>query len=395
MYPRLRIDISTLDLARALGYCVWASGRLEPPLGSEAADEVLVTLSVRSAFDLLLAAIDLPAGSEVLFSELTVPHMPRIVREHGLTPVGVPLDPRTLSVSTTDVEARLTPQTKLLVVAHLFGSRMPLDELGCLCRQRGIVLVEDCAQALACGTVSRNPAADISLYSFGPIKTATALGGGIALVADESLRARMKGVAAKWPTQSTVSYAARLLKVAGLKTLSHPVLFTAMVKFIEALGGDADHFVGHSARGFPDEQLFAHLRQEPCVALKQLMSRRLSHFDKRTIAQREKRGQQLAPSIRAPAFVAGCDNPTHTYWVFPIVCELLEPAVRVLRKRGFDASQISGLTVVGDDSPGHWFRRTVFVPHGPQVPVAKIANLASALREATGAATRGTPLPNP
>ncbi|MCO6045880.1 aminotransferase class V-fold PLP-dependent enzyme [Aeoliella sp. ICT_H6.2] len=368
MYPRLRIDITWRDLLRAVGYSL-SPRRVEVDLGPES----LVTLSVRSAFDLLLSALDLPSGSEVLLSEVTVPHMARIVREHDLLPVAVPIEPRTLTVHVDEVARRLTPRTRLLVVAHLYGSRMPLDEIGALCRERGVLLVEDCAQALATGTLTRHAAAAASLYSFGPIKTATALGGGVALVKDTTLRQQMQAISRQWPRQSTASYLMRVMKMGGLKLLSSRPLFSALVWLIDHTGGDADAFVGHSARGFPDESLFQHLRQQPCAALVRLMAHRLQHFNLAHIAERTERGRKLSDSLGENSYAAGCDNPTHTFWVFPLVCEQTDEVVQTLRRAGFDASQHSGLTVVDGDAPDHWFHRTVFVPHDQQVPEGQLA----------------------
>lgn len=379
MYPRLRLDITWNDLARAVGYCLGSHGNAPLPA---AGHEALVALSVRSAFDLLLGALDLPPGSQVLLSEITVPHMPRIAEERGLTVASVPVDPRTLAVDAEEVARRLTPQTKVLVVAHLFGTRMPLAILGQLCRERGVLLVEDCAQALVSGSPVRDTAADVSLYSFGPIKTATALGGAIALVRDKQLRARMSDMANQWPQQKSTSYLGRLAKVAGLKLLASRPLFSLLVRLVDLAGGDADAFVGHSARGFPDEELFHHLRQQPCVALARLLAWRLAHFDVSQIAERSRRGRQLAEALQCTAVVAGCDNSTHTYWVFPLVCEHPGRVVATLRRGGFDASQISGLTVVDNDAPDHWFRHTVFVPHGCQVPARCLPRIAELVGQA-------------
>lgn len=363
MYPRLRIDITWRDLLRAVGYTLWPT-RVEVDLGPEA----LVTLSVRSAFDLLLGALQLPTGSEVLLSEVTVPHMARIVREHSLVPVAVPVDPRTLTVDAAEVARRTTPQTRLLVVAHLFGTRVPLAELGELCQERGVLLTEDCAQALTTGQLTRDAAAAVSLYSFGPIKTATALGGGVALIRDAELRTHMQHLSSKWPRQSTLGYLARVLKMGGLKLLSSRILFSPLVWLIDHTGGDSDAFVGHSARGFPDESLFKHLRQQPCAAIKRLIAHRLRYFNTAHIAERTERGSQLTHSLGERSFAAGYENRSHTYWVLPVVCDRPTELVQSLRQAGFDASQHSGLVVVENDSPEHWFRHTVFVPHDRQVP---------------------------
>lgn len=376
MYPRLRIDISWGDLARAASYCLGVGVRLPQMLG----DEAVVTLSVRSALDALLAALDLPTGSQVLLSEVTVPHMERIVREHQLIPTPVTVDPRSLCVDVAEVERLLRPEVRVLVAAHLFGTRMPLGALGELCRASGVLLVEDCAQALTTGSLARDPAADVSLYSFGPIKTATALGGGVALVADGTIRERVRQVTARWPRQPTPAYLARVAKLAGLKLLSARPFFSALVWAIDHLGGDADAFVGHSARGFPDDRLLACLRQQPCRALEQLIARRLASFDAESIAVRAGRGRELAASIDPPIEVAGADNPTHTYWVFPAICPEPAAAVAALRRAGFDASQHSGLVVLGDRQVDHWFDRTVFIPHGRQVPDRELARIGRVIR---------------
>lgn len=364
MTPRLRIDIGWFDLARAVGYCLGVPATTELPLEASARDEALVTLSVRSALDLWLAALDLPAGSEVLLSEVTVPHMARIVREHGLVPRAVPVDPRTLCVSANDVRERITPNTRVLVVAHLFGTRMPLADLAALCREHGLLLVEDCAQALTAVPFARHPAADASLYSFGPIKTATALGGGIVLVANAEVRERMQHLAESWPQQSTSSYAVRVAKMGLLKLLSYPLLFTLLVRVVELTGRDADAVVGHSARGFPDAELFAALRQRPCPAMRKLLVRRLAHFDPTAIERRTEHAHQFAATICLPDYVAGIDNPSHTFWVVPLIGDDPVNMVWALRTAGLDASQISGLAIVdGEHAPvDHWFHHTVFVP---------------------------------
>lgn len=374
MYPRLRIDISWADLARATGYCL-GLGRRGPQPAVATGQQPFYSLSVRSAFDQLLAALALPAGSRVLLSEVTVPHMARIVREHGLEPVAVSVDPRTLSIDVCEVERLLTPEAKVLVAAHLFGTRMPLEPLGTLCQQRGVLLVEDCAQALTTGRLSRDPAADVALFSFGPIKTATALGGGVALVADPALRHRMQEVGNEWPRQRTTAYLGRVAKLAGLKLLSTRPVFSALVWLVDHLGGDADAFVGHSARGFPDDRLLACLRQQPCRALEKLIAHRLGHFDSDSIAMRTSRGRELAIATGPTVEVAGADNPTHTYWVFPAICPEPAAAVAALRRAGFDASQHSGLTVLEGRSADHWFDRTVFIPHGRQVPERELARI--------------------
>ena len=68
------------------------------------ADEAIVFLSVRTGWDLLLTALALPAGSEVVTSAVTIPDMVRIIEHHGLTPVPVDVDAVGLEIDLEQLE---------------------------------------------------------------------------------------------------------------------------------------------------------------------------------------------------------------------------------------------------------------------------------------------------
>src|SRR6476620_10894280 len=84
LHSRHYLDISTPDLVfgassflnRRNGAAVTHS--LESDIGPGA----MVTFSVRSAWDLILTALDLPVGSEIIMSAVTIPHMARIAEAH-------------------------------------------------------------------------------------------------------------------------------------------------------------------------------------------------------------------------------------------------------------------------------------------------------------------------
>src|SRR2546430_15614694 len=115
MYARHRLDIGLAGLAAI------AAVHPGPPRPGPDGPGSLRCLSVRSGFHLLLRALDLRAGDEVVFSALTPPDLPRLAEHHGLVPVPVDLDPRTLAPDPALLEAALSPRTRLVVVAHLFG----------------------------------------------------------------------------------------------------------------------------------------------------------------------------------------------------------------------------------------------------------------------------------
>jgi dTDP-4-amino-4,6-dideoxygalactose transaminase len=64
-----------------------------------------------------------------------------------LVPVPVDLDPDTMAPDMDALERSVRPETRMLVVAHLFGGRCRMDGLVEICRSGNILLIEDTAQA--------------------------------------------------------------------------------------------------------------------------------------------------------------------------------------------------------------------------------------------------------
>src|SRR5690349_5623078 len=101
MWVRKRLDIDWPSLAFACLQAMRAhpspnaNGLLQQIYGSQG----LPCLSVRSGWDLLLQALALPPGSEVLMSAITVPEMAAIARHHRLCVIPIDLDPASAAPS--------------------------------------------------------------------------------------------------------------------------------------------------------------------------------------------------------------------------------------------------------------------------------------------------------
>lgn len=117
----------------------------------------LACLTVRSAFDLFLRAQRWAPGGEIVFSALTVPDMPRIAALHGLKPVALDIDPLTTRWNDDDLEHLVGPQTRAVVLAHLFGARLDIGPATAIARRYGVAVIEDCAQAYAGTTFRGHP----------------------------------------------------------------------------------------------------------------------------------------------------------------------------------------------------------------------------------------------
>jgi len=178
---RKRLDISRSDIL----YGVFSVLSLEKPasvrkrivgLWQTGKSKAQVVFCVRSGLDLILQAAGFSKDSEIITSALTIPDIPRIMRFHGLIPVPVDIQTGTTIPRAEDIEALITPKTKAIMIAHLFGAKGDLEPIAEIARKHNLLLIEDRAQCYEPGIYRGSDSADISMYSFGTIKTATALG---------------------------------------------------------------------------------------------------------------------------------------------------------------------------------------------------------------------------
>ncbi len=350
MWVRKRIDIAWRDLAFGVAQsCLPADrraiGRRVESRWSEAGDS-LACLSVRSGFDLLLTALRWPPGSEVLMSALTIPHMVDVVEHHGLVPVPVDLDAGSLAPSVEAMRLAITPATRAVVVAHLFGGRTALEPIVALAKSHRLLVIEDCAQAFAGHRYRGCPGADVSMFSFGPIKTATALGGAVLCVRDRILLGQMRDRQAGYPVQSRWLYLRRLAKYSVLKALSTRVAFSALVRTCRAVGCPYDRLVNGSARSFRGPGFFDRIRRQPSAPLLALLERRLRAFDQGRLAGHAAKGRSLLSLLQGRVPCPGSGALRHTYWVFAVLVDDPPRVIAALRQAGFDATQGESLSVV-------------------------------------------------
>ena len=239
MWARKRIDIGWRDLLAAAGYALFPGSRATAQQSAEqtwpGSDDVIACLSVRSGLDLMLGQLGLPAGSEVLVSAVTIEDMVTILRHHGLVAVPMDVNPTDMSPSFKDIDRAITSRTKAMLIAHLFGTRLPLQPFAEKAQEHGLLLWEDCAQAFD-GRYAGHPEADAVMFSFGPIKTATALGGGLLRVRDRELLTRMRSAQETLPLSNSRLFVSRVARYAVLKFLSGRIAFRVFWRFLKQIG---------------------------------------------------------------------------------------------------------------------------------------------------------------
>lgn len=374
MIPRKQIDIS----ARDLGYGLLSGGGLTAaPATTDQAGrptldlgpDALTCLSVRSGFDLLLGELQWPEGTEVLVSAITIPDMIRILRHHGLRPVPIDLDPATLAPDEEAMTRAITSRTRAILVAHLFGSLSPTGGLVKLARTHNLQLWEDCAQAFAADGFTGNPDSDVCFFSFGAIKTATALGGGVLLVREDGLRKRLRERQQQWPRQSSWFYCGKLLKFTLFKPLQQPVIYGICFGVLRTLGCDPDSLITRLARGFTGPDFFHQIRHQPCPALRRMIRRRLSTYDPISIQKRRDQGERLRDSL-AENQLLGMQAQRRTHWLFPMLTARRNELQQALQKAGFDATSApSSLFALPPESGGSAPVASAAMEHVLYVPV--------------------------
>lgn len=394
MIPRRVLDIGWRHLAQALWHTLRAPCAPALPAGAAA------FLSVRSGLDALLSALALPAGSEVLMSAVTVPDMAAIVRAHGLQVVALDVNADTLAVSADEAERRVTSRTRVLLVAHLFGSRMPMDALADVADRHGLLLLEDCAQAFSGQGNTAHARTDVAFYSFGPIKTATALGGALLFFRDDALRRAALAVQAAWPVQPAPHYARRCVRHAALKLLSLRGPYTVFCTLCRLLRVDRNALIRGATRNFAPSELLPQLRQQPPAAMVALMLRRW-HEPAVAVVRRMVAAQALGDAMGdalggdGAALLLGRTAAGHTHWVVPVRCAAPEQLARQLQARGFDASRsASSLTLIGDAREARaWHDALLYLPVHEDCTPRDMRRLAAALRSAIEPARQGAAQP--
>lgn len=219
------------------------------------------------------------------------------------------------------------------------------------------------------------------MFSFGPIKTASALGGAVARVKSPQLRERMAELLKNDPMQSPTSFTLRLARFTAIKLLSGKRTAAFMRCCVERLGGDFDSMANSVARGFASSDLLAQLRRQPSAPLLRLLGRRWRSYDFARIDHRINMGRYLDTRI-------GHEHAaSHSYWVYPIFVH--DPiAVRDrFRAAGFDATCQARMMVVpaidksrNPTSACSSWKHVVFLPWYPDMPHDAVDEMANLVR---------------
>jgi len=147
------------------------------------------------AIHVALRSAGVGPGDEVIAPSHTAVATIAGIELSGATPVFADIDPRYFTLDPNAVERALGERTRAIVAVHLYGQPADLDALGAIAERRGLVLVEDCAQAHGATWQGRRlgSVGSIGCFSFYPTKNLGAIGdGGLVATSDEKLATRAR-----------------------------------------------------------------------------------------------------------------------------------------------------------------------------------------------------------
>ena len=137
-----------------------------------------------SALHLALLAAGVGRGDEVITVPFTFVATIAAIEYAGARPVFVDIDPATYTIDPALIGSAITSRTKAIVPVHLYGQAADMDPIVELARSRGLMVIEDAAQAHGAEYKGRRAGSigDVGCFSFYPAKNLGAYGEGGAVV---------------------------------------------------------------------------------------------------------------------------------------------------------------------------------------------------------------------
>mgnify|MGYP000846334709 FL=1 len=149
----------------------------------------VVVCNGTAALHLAALAAGFGEGDEVIVSSITFAASSNCVLYAGAKPVFADIDPETYNIDPASIRKLITPRTKAIVAVDFTGQAVELDEIREICKEHNLILIEDAAHAI--GTKYKGQPvgslADMTCFSFHPVKTVTGGEGGAITTNDEKL----------------------------------------------------------------------------------------------------------------------------------------------------------------------------------------------------------------
>jgi dTDP-3-amino-3,4,6-trideoxy-alpha-D-glucose transaminase len=147
------------------------------------------------AIALILRALGIGPGDEVITSAFSAAFTALAIQMTGARPVFADIDPERMTLDPSAAQAAITPRTAALLPVHLYGQSADMRALSALATRKGLAVIEDCCQAHL-ATCAGQPVGTFGVggaFSFYPTKNLGALGDGGAVITNDAALAERIG----------------------------------------------------------------------------------------------------------------------------------------------------------------------------------------------------------
>lgn len=150
--------------------------------------------SARYGFYLLLKAMGVGEGDEVIVPALTYFAIPAMVPLLGARPVFADIGLRTHVLDPDAFRAAITGRTRAVVPTHLYGTPCDMDAIRAIAKEKGVAVIEDCAQSTGARYrgIRVGNLGDHAYYTFGLTKNITTLSGAMVTTASDEVAAKVR-----------------------------------------------------------------------------------------------------------------------------------------------------------------------------------------------------------
>jgi len=147
-----------------------------------------------SALDIAVQALNLPKGSEIITTPFTFAATSNAILYNGHVPVFADIDPISRNIHPDEIRRRITPKTRAIIYVDYAGHPCAIDEIREIAQEHDLLLIEDACHALGASYkgCKIGTSANMTIFSFHPVKPITTGEGGAVVTDDPELAARLK-----------------------------------------------------------------------------------------------------------------------------------------------------------------------------------------------------------
>lgn len=182
-----------------------------------------------AALHLVVKALGIGPGDEVLVPSFTFVASVNVILYEGATPIFVDIEPDTYNLDPEDLERKITPRTKAIMVVDVFGHPAEWDEITRIAEKHGLKIIDDSCEALGAEYKGRKLGqfGDAAAFAFYPNKQMTTGEGGVIVTNNpeiarlcRSLRNQGRGEMGAWLEHERLGYNYRMTEMSAALGIS-------------------------------------------------------------------------------------------------------------------------------------------------------------------------------